>query len=227
MNSFLLDFLPVSYNHKEFLEDVYCKAKPKKISNENMIRNELNASDYLKQFEEALLDFNSAYKKKTNKEMPEELIISKINVLAENYFEDLFQSCTVEEQYVLFDISDDMIINPKNEKAIVSLLRKGILVKKCYKINLMNISFRRFVISKLDKATKTKLELVMGKDSGTWQGYRATLVIIIIALFVFIGMANQDFIDNLNQLFIALGGGIAVISGVLGLMSRKKSGSMH
>jgi hypothetical protein len=120
-----------------------------------------------------------------------------------------------------------MIINPKNEKAIVSLLRKGILVKKCYKINLMNISFRRFVISKLDKATKTKLELVMGKDSGTWQGYRATLVIIIIALFVFIGMANQDFIDNLNQLFIALGGGIAVISGVLGLMSRKKSGSMH
>lgn len=227
MNSFLLDFLPVSYNQKEYLEDVYCKAKPRKISNENIIRNELYASDYLKQFEEAILDFNSAYKKKTNKEMPEELIISKINVLAENYFEDLFQSCTVEEQYVLFDISDDMIINPKNEKAIVSLLRKGILVKKCYKINLMNISFRRFVISKLDKATKTKLELVMGKDSGTWQGYRATLVLIIIALFVFIGMANQDFVDNLNQLFIALGGGIAVISGILGLMSRKKGSSMN
>ena len=66
----------------------------------------------------------------------------------------------------------------------------------------------------------------MGKGSGTWQGYRATLVIIILALFIFIAMANQDFLDNLNQLFVAIGGGIAVITGVLGLMSRKnKSGT--
>jgi hypothetical protein len=217
----IIDYLPVRYHQPEELEEKYCFNKPRKIPNEEMIRNELYASDYLVKYEKAILQYNQDYCENRNVDNPEELIIIKIISLAENYFTDLFNSCTPEEKYVLFDLAFDQIMNPKNDKAIFSLLQKGILVKKCYKINFMNISFRRYVISRLDKSAKIELEKQMGSESGTWQGYRATLIMVIVGLFVFIALANQDFLDNLNQLFVAVGGGIAVITGVLGLLSRK------
>ena len=221
MKSFLIDYLPVRYAPPKDKEEEYCRSEPKKISNEQMIKNELAASDFLNQFEDSVNEYNSTYSRKVNSDISEELIIGKINMLAWKYYEELFNSCTPEEQYILFDIAHDMIINPKNESAIFSLLNKGLLVKKCYKINLMNMSFRRFILSKISREAKQELEKAIVKESGTWQGYRTTLIIIIIALFAFIGMANQDFMENLNQLFVVLGGGIALISGILGLLSRK------
>ncbi len=71
-------------------------------------------------------------------------------------------------------------------------------------------------------AKKLETELNKGRASGTWQGYKITLTLIIISLFVFITMANQDFLDNLNRLFVAIGGGIAVITGIVGLLSHKR-----
>jgi hypothetical protein len=76
-------------------------------------------------------------------------------------------------------------------------------------------------MSKLSRETKSELESEMGRETGNWKGYRVTLIMVILGLFVFIALANQDFIDDLNQLFVALGGGVAVITGILGILSRK------
>ena len=217
----VLLYFPVRYELPETLQKKYCDDKPKKISNEKMIENELNAGDFLNRLKPALIEFNNSHKDEDGKEISEEMIIDKICSLAEKYYEDLFNSCPPEEQYVLFDMAHDMIMNPRNEKAIFSLLKKGLLVKKCYKINLMNMSFRKFLLLKMNKAKKQELEQAIGKETGTWQGYKVMLLLIITSLFVFIAMANQDFLENLNQLFVAIGGGIAVITGILGLLSRK------
>ncbi len=65
----------------------------------------------------------------------------------------------------------------------------------------------------------------MGKPAGTWKGYRAMLTIIIAALFLFIGLANQDFLANLNELFIAVAAGIAGVTGILSKLSQNNSNS--
>ena len=61
----------------------------------------------------------------------------------------------------------------------------------------------------------------MKKETGTWKGYRIMIIIIIVALFIFIAMAKQDFFDNLNKLFVLIAGGITAITGILGLLSRQ------
>jgi hypothetical protein len=122
----------------------------------------------------------------------------------------------------MFDLAEDMMVNPENSKVLFGLLEKGIIIKKCDKINFMNVSFRRFVHSKLNKADTSALEIQIGREQGTWQGYRTTLILIILGLFIFIAMANQNFMQSLNQVFVLIGGGIAVITGVLGLLSRMK-----
>ena len=84
----------------------------------------------------------------------------------------------------------------------------------------MNVSFRRFILSKLDRSDTSALEIQIGKEPGTWQGYKITLTLIIVGLFVFIAMANQGFMDNIKEVFVVISGGIAVIAGVRGLLSR-------
>ncbi len=221
MITLLITPLPVLYHRPEKVIENYCTEKPRHINNDEMIEGELSASDYLRHYNEALIAYKSEYIEAKGIKEGEELIINKINTLAGQYYNDLFGSCNAEEKYVLFDMAHDQIVNPKNEAAIHSLLKKGLLVKKCYKINFMNMSFRRFIMSKITKPEKLKIEAALGKQTGTWQNYRNALLLVIVALFIFIAMANQDFLDNLNNLFVALGGIIAVVTGVLGLLSQK------
>jgi hypothetical protein len=222
MIALLVTALPVLYHRPEKSIKKYCTEKPRRINDEELIRGELSAGDYLLHYQDALITYKSGYIDAEKIKDAEELIINKINTLADKYYNDLYENCNAGEKYALFDMAHDQIVNPKNEAAINGLLKKGLLVKKCYKINFMNMSFRRFISAKLNKAEKLKIEAAMGKPSGTWQGYRNTLMLVIVALFVFIGLANQDFLDNLNNLFVALGGVIAVVTGVLGLLSQKR-----
>ncbi len=221
----IIDYLPTRFNYSWEDEDKSCKRSKSKMTYPGLINSELGASDYLHQFKNALTKYYETYCIPREIENPEELIITKINSLVDGYYEDLFNSCNDEEKYVLFDLAEDLIMNQKNATAIFSLLQKGLFIKKCDKINFMNISFRRYVMSRLSEDDTSALKVKMGKETGTWQGYKFTLILVIVGLFIFIAMANQDFLDNLNQLFIAIGGGIAVITGILGLLSRKNTES--
>lgn len=225
MTNIIINYIPTRFNYSWEDEDKFCLRSKAKMSFPGLIQSELEASDYLVQFKNALNKYYETYCVGREIENPEELIITKINSLAESYYEDLFNACTDEEKYVLYDLAEDLIMNQKNSNAIYGLLQKGILIKKCDKINFLNISFRRFVMNKSSIEDTSALEMKIGKEAGTWQGYKFTLIIIIVGLFVFIAMANQNFLDNLNQLFIAIGGGIAVITGILGLLSRKNTES--
>jgi len=222
-NNIIISRIPVNCRITENGEETQGNNPDLISSYKELILNELSASDYLSQFIDALEAYHEDYIKGCSHENPEGLLISKINSLAENYYDDLFNSCTAEEQYVMFDLGDDQILNQKNSKAIFGLLEKGLIIKKNDRLSFMNISFQSYVRSKINKVDVAALEIQIGKETGTWQGYKITLLLVIIGLFVFIAMANKDFMENLNQVFILIGGGVAAITGVLGLLSRKSN----
>jgi hypothetical protein len=140
--------------------------------------------------------------------------------MAEGYYKDLFLACTPAEQYVLYDFADDLIFNQKNSNVILGLLEKGLLVVNCDRISFMNISFRRFVMAMRSQVDTGEFEIRIGKKAGTWQGFRIMFIMIIISLIIFISMGNQDFLKNLNQIFVVLGGGIASFTAILSLLSK-------
>ncbi len=210
---------PINYKHSYINEESYCGSTQSTMEAKELIKEELSASDYLEQLKPAMTNYYTNHCQPINCENKEERVLRRITQLAERYYTDLLNSCSIEEKYVLYDTAADLIINPKNEVSIISLLKKGLLVKKCNRINFMNVSFRRFVLQSLNKSETTYLESKMGKSTGTWKGYRTMLTIIIAALFLFIGLANQDFLANLNELFIAVAAGIAGVTGILSKLS--------
>jgi hypothetical protein len=186
----------------------------------NVVSQELKACDYLQQFKESVLSFYDSTIRDQTIEKPEEVITDRIMTLASGYYEDLFNACAPEEQFVLFDMADDLALNQKNSKFIFSLLDKGILIRKKDGIRFMNESFRKFLLAAQTTSATAALEAKIGKKAGTWQGYRIVFLLIIVSLFIFISMANQDFIKHLQQVFVVIGGGIAAVTGVLGLLSK-------
>jgi hypothetical protein len=87
----------------------------------------------------------------------------------------------------------------------------------------MQESFREYLITHYSKLDRHRLKKDMGAEPSHWAGFRLALVLVIVALFVFIFISNQDFLNNINRLFITLGASIAGITSLFNLVAKKNS----
>ncbi|MBC8489239.1 MAG: hypothetical protein H8D45_24725 [Bacteroidetes bacterium] len=215
LNRFVVLNFPVILSEREINET----NEDKHESIDDFIDKEMQYSDYLLKQKKIIKDYSDTWKSKKDGNNIKELIISKIMNIAAPYYSDLLNSCTLEEKYVLFDLADDMILNPKNTETIYTLLDKGLLILNKDQILVMSESFRRFFLSNINKKDIQRIEKEL-TQTGRWFGLKTPLILIIIGLFIFIAIAKQDFLEDLNTLFIVIGGGVALLSGILGLLSK-------
>ena len=149
------------------------------------------------------------------------LVVKKISEMAEKYYQSLLETCSSEEKFVLMDLAFDKIANVKNKQVIIKLLRRGMLVYGKDSVCLMNDSFRDFLITHYSFNDKQEYKKAMDVGPSNWTGLKFAIILLIIALFVFLFLSNQEFLNNLNKMFIALGASIAGISSLLGLIGKK------
>lgn len=132
-----------------------------------------------------------------------EILILEIEELAQPYYMALWNTLTKEERFVVYDVAKDGFVNVKNKQAILSLLKKGVLINK-RNIQLFNESFRNFVL-----VTNKEEALVMEKEmkkKGKWANIRTILILITISLIALIGFGQPGFFKNINSIVLALTG---------------------
>ncbi len=222
-------YYPVSYHYSQ--KDEYDRYKKEKdnLNNErttlkktqDFFEEELGSCDYLRNYKSVINNYLEYDGDIFDCNTSEDGIISKLHILAGQYYTDIIQSCSFEEKFVLNDLADDMIINSKNFRSIYTLLFKGILRRRTDTIVFMNKSIRRYLLMNQSRNFDSDIDKKLIKDSGTWKGYKFTIVLIIIGLLIFLGLANRNYLDDLYTLFIALGAGIATITSVLSLISKR------
>ncbi len=189
--------------------------------NEQLTR-ELNASDYLSSLKKPMEDYLSFLENENlKKDEKKQLVVKKISGMAEKYYQSLLETCSSEEKFVLMDLAFDKIANVRNKPVIIKLLRRGILIYGKDSIILMNDSFRDFLITHYSINDKKEYKKGMDVGPSNWTGLKFAIILLIVALFVFIFLSNQEFLNNLNKLFITLGASIAGISSLLGLLGKK------
>lgn len=191
-----------------------------------LICNELAASDYLHVHQGEMMTFyEELVKSNLQEQIIEKRIIAKIMEMSRLYYDSILDSCTHMEQFVLCDMAPDVIVNSKNQKVIIHLIRRGLLVVESNGIRFMNESFRKHILTRFTAEEKLKLKIKLGDTGKSWQGYKLMLVLVMIGLFSFLFIANRAFLDNLNKLFIVLGGGTVLITNLTGLLTRKETGN--
>ncbi len=224
INETLVLYLPINYHHSVTERTTHCIESSRMENFRQILWDEAFNSNYLWNYKRAVIR-NQKTDKKLPEDMRQELIIRQFSELARNYYQNLLAACSDKEKYLLADFAPDQIMNPNNKNTVFILLRKGLLVKKCDRISFMNESFRRYVIKILTKPVTNELQTRMSEGHQTWKGYKIVLTLIIVAIFGFIMLANRDLLANMKEMFVALGGGIAVITGILGLISSRKKAS--
>ena len=77
----------------------------------------------------------------------------------------------------------------------------------------MNRSFAGFLSNRASKSYRKELKKAL-QDENKWSGYKYAIWLVIIALFVFLILTNQEYLGNLEKLFALV---IASIGGVTNL----------
>ena len=137
--------------------------------------------------------------KKTNSEQAfkEELLL-KIQNMAQPYYFSLWNSCSREEKYLLYDLAVDGLVNTKNLHSIYYLMEKGLIFYD-ESFHVMNESFRNFILSDNCKEEALDMEKELRK-TGNWNLARTVILISLISVIGFVLFAHESIVDQ----FIAL-----------------------
>lgn len=190
------------------------------------ICRELEASTYLHRYSvEMMTLYTNLVKMNVPGPIIKDRIIARIMELGQLYYDGILASCTPMERFVLSDMAHDMIVNSKNKNTVNVLIRRGLFVVSGCAIRFMNESFRKHVVLRFTPEERALLKEKLGDTGSGWQGYKLILVLIMVGLISFLFIANRAVLDNLNKLFLVIGGGTVLITNLSGLLTRKENGN--
>ncbi len=149
-------------------------------------------------------------------ETSKEEIILKIQQLSHHYYLKLWKSCTRKEKFVLYDISQDRLINFKNRETLSQLFKKGLLKNEGV-LEVMNRSFRNFILTAVEK---TEAHLLLGELNihSQWKSYQAPIYLLILGAAVFLAF-QQNLLTDLDALITAIIGGLGILTKFSGIFS--------
>jgi len=135
---------------------------------------------------------------------------------ADSYYRVLWSTCTKEERMVLYQLAMDGWVNPKNQRAIQQLQRRGI-IRRGSGYRLMNDSLRRFVQSAERPEEVAKWEQEEGNSA--WSAVKLALGTGLMMFGAWLIYAQQDIFQLGIGYLTALG---TASSAVIGLTRNLK-----
>ncbi len=137
-------------------------------------------------------------------------IVLLIQDYVKSYYFALWNALTRKEKFAVYDMSNDGFINTKNIPIINSLLKKGLFIIENNRIDIMNQSFKNFVLSVLS-GEEMKMMNSEVRKKGKWNNIKTAIILIIVALVILIGFGKPDFFKSMNKILIAIAGVMTVI----------------
>lgn len=144
-------------------------------------------------------------------------IILKIQERARFHYNALWESCTREEQYILYDLAQDGLVDCRNMQSLRALLQKG-LISYDGSVKLMNRSFRNYILHAIEPRHGSEIEAEIRQKS-SWSEYRAVLALVIGAVITFIFLTQRETYNQIHAVITTLTASIPLILNLIGTMS--------
>lgn len=133
---------------------------------------------------------------------PEEIIIGMMDCFSPAY-EAIWQLLPPDEQYVLFDFSQDRLTNYKNTDILFRLIRKGILVNRSGTLDVFAPSFRNYILTKSGTpaitALNNKYEL-----PGVWSSIKIPAFSLMAVIGIFILFTQTEITHRITGFFASI-----------------------
>ncbi|MBV9961413.1 MAG: hypothetical protein JO072_04130 [Parafilimonas sp.] len=147
--------------------------------------------------------------------------IVEMHITLSDVYEGLWNTCTEEQKYTLYDFATDGFTNYKKVLTLHQLYKAGLIVKeKDGNITLFTKSFRNFLLTKQASPEIKKLSK-QGK-SGSWGSLRTIFYIVLIAVAIFIFLSQEEASKRLITIVTSLG---ALLPAMLKLFDKSSLGT--
>jgi hypothetical protein len=148
----------------------------------------------------------------------------KLQTLAYHYYLSLWQSLSGDEQRTLYDIAGDGLMNQRNHDVADNLYALGLIrinhSETGYKV--MNESFRRFVLTRIDKKEISKLH-DEADPAHSWNRFQLPVILVVVALSLFLFTTQKEAFNNLVTYMGAAAAGVAALLKILDVFSGPKA----
>lgn len=177
-----------------------------------LIEQECPSWSHLHQFKDALVNY-VAECRESNKKVTKADIIFLLQERAQLYYRFIWISCSEEEQYFLYDLAQDGLVNARNKQVLSALLGKGLIVQDGdTSLKIMNDSFQNFVLNVVDPEQALRYEKENAQASA-WESYRLPLMLILISGGLFIFFTQK-------QTWVNIAAVLTVVSTIVGVLPR-------
>lgn len=148
----------------------------------------------------------------------------KLQTLAHHYYLSLWQSLSGDEQRTLYDIAGDGLMNQRNHDIADNLFALGLIrinhSETGYKA--MNESFRRFILTRIDKKEISKLH-DEADPAHSWNRFQLPVILVVVALSLFLFTTQKEAFNNLVTYMGAAAAAVAALLKVLDIFSGPKT----
>jgi hypothetical protein len=129
--------------------------------------------------------------------------ILKLQKAAEHDYSLVWEKCSNEDKYFLYDLAIDGVANQADHVLIGSLAERGLLRLRP-KLELVNTSFANYVMNAM---TEDELKEWREHESaeGNWGNLRLVLIIVIAGAFIFLSVAEENFLGRVTALVASVG----------------------
>ena len=160
--------------------------------NQGYIERELSFGNALKKLIPGVKVYKENLEKKPflSEAEIEQKVIYAIQERAENYYFSIWNSCSKEEKFLLFDLAQDGLLNSTNTKAIENLVRRGILLVNP-QLAIFNTSFAQFILESISEEESKQMEME-AKKLGTWSSYKYLVIFLVLVIVVFISFVEEQ-----------------------------------
>lgn len=164
--------------------------KPEKAEKEDELKHLTLECKYANV--ESWNDWKTEYVTKNNKEAS----LLNVQSLSQIQYFSIWNGLEKREKYLTYDLAQDGLANYKNIKVIDNLIYKGILKYENCQLELFNDSFKNFILTNIDKEESLRIERET-KQSGNWSNLQLPFIMVIIALFAFLFITQQDIFNDI------------------------------
>jgi len=143
----------------------------KKISDDESIRRLYSSSRYtdysIQCDQQKLLQF-------------EEEIVDDLNN-GKEFYAYVWSNTTEKEKFLLFDYAQDGLINYKNTKEIIELLKRGIFIIEDERLRIFSPGFRAYILTSIDKDEINAIQKKC-RENSTWHYVRVPLLLFLFGI---------------------------------------------
>jgi hypothetical protein len=173
------------------------------------IIRETQYSKYLNHMQQMTLD-TLPYVHNKGKDFVGDSIIFKLQITSHYFYNEIWQSLTKEEKFLLYDLAEDGLVNPFDDYNLSMLICKGLIIRPHGTLMLFNKGFRNFILTSIGNAEVNRIKQLV-KDNGSWGNLKAPLSLAVLAILVFLIASQQESYTQIITYVTALGAGVPAV----------------